>query len=56
MLEYNNKVRLGLTRTDTYIQQKENLPPCGKNCEKICLKASSSTKPLGHSWNKIDNP
>ncbi|KYN17562.1 hypothetical protein ALC57_10139, partial [Trachymyrmex cornetzi] len=26
-----------------------SLPPCGKNCEKICLKASSSTRPVGHS-------
>jgi hypothetical protein len=27
-------------------------PPCGKNCEKMFLKDSSSTIPVGHSCGK----
>lgn len=29
--------------------KSQNSPPCGKNCENIALKLSSSTRPVGHS-------
>lgn len=40
---------LGRDNTETKTG-KNSLPPCGKNCEYICLKVSSFTTPLGHSW------
>jgi hypothetical protein len=40
---------LNYVRHVTEHLKNKYLPPCGKNCEKMVLKDSSSTRPVGHS-------